>query len=258
MTRALYRCNRSLLAVTAALAVANFVSCTPEDRVPEPPRPALRDHVYVPGSIATRLTRDVSGYTAQQLRELANQAGDWRMGENSLGLVIEQAPAAHTFDPVYAGEFGTVIARITNNRTSRDSAFQAAPGATVYLIVFPWNGPIPGDTALPGDTVLYDEPVAPLKFVHVLGDSVTVPRRTGTYRICRHHVDTPATLPARFGGCDHPVDGASSADARFQSAKTVGRFAGPRGPAAAGDHMLTHQGGSTNVHCTQGCCTGKT
>jgi hypothetical protein len=248
MTRALFRCKPSGLAVTAAVVCVSIVSCAqPVERGgPEPPIPARFGHdAIVRGQIGTTLTKAATSYTPDEFRRLMNVT--WNRGQVDAQrmLQIDQAPGASTFDPVDAGQFGAVIARVTNNGTATDTTFRVSPKDTVYLIVFPWDGTEPDPAGV------LEDPVARLWTVD-LRDTVHVVGPNGTYRICRHHYrDTPVrALPARFGGCDHD-------DAAYPP--TDPRPAQMRGPAAGdGNGILTHQGGATNVHCPQGCCTGKT
>lgn len=243
--RTLFRSRRSALPTGITLIAISVLSCTRPERPGEPPIPAREGHAnYVRGPIGTTLTKDVRTYTPDGFRALVT--GEWQTGQDSAGLQIDLAPGGDTFDPVDAGEFGTVIARISNLTMAADARFHVPPQDTVYWLVFPWHGTEPDP-----DSVL-QPPVARLWVVDV-GETVQVVSDTGTYRACIHHYrDTPRqALPARFGGCDHDDGDAPRTDPRYRTGQS-------RGPAAADAHMtLGHEGGSGNVHCASGCCTGK-
>lgn len=242
MTRTLSRSVRFVLATLSVLACDSVASHAQVTQVlPAPPRPQVRIPAPPPGHsvlarpLATQLRAPLWQYVRnpESFRRLVS--GTWRSGEFDpvTRLQFDAVAGVETFLPSEAGEFGTVIARVTNQGSEKDQRFHVLPGATVYLVVHQWH-------------VGGSNPVARIEVAQLHGNRLTAVAR-GEFRICHYHARHTAThpLPARFGGCEH-----ATGPYRVPG----GRASGQRGPSILDLAAVLEHTGEGNVHCGAGCC----
>jgi hypothetical protein len=247
------RFSRDNAVIFSAIAVAwaAGASCAPV-APPGSVFPTPQRHEIVRGPRPTRLAKPIANYTPAEFQQLVNR-GNWMSGERAnrpacetarcleptkgvveptkgvvTDLQIDAISDVANFDPNDAGDYGTVIARVTNRGRLPDFAFRSLPGSVVYLVVHRWEREDPGGH------------LARMQFVRLAGNTLTVVR-PGEYRECLHHAPhDPGTPRVRFDGCEHP-----------QYPRPAGML---RGPSASESGLMRGHTGDGQMECPLGCC----